>query len=74
MHQIIFDEEAAAEEQGKLRLDKINTGKIGKPLNIVIKLLYSIGKTYDFNTYFFLCKNRVGTDQSGNVQKMVFQN
>lgn len=50
-----------------MRLDKINTGKIGKTLNIVIKLLYSIGKTYDFNTYFFLWKNRVGTDQSGNT-------
>lgn len=60
MDQIIFDEEADIGEQRKSRLGNINTGKIGKTLNIVIKLFHSKGKTYNFNMYFFLYKMRVG--------------
>lgn len=66
MDQIIFDEEADIGEQRKSRLGNINTGKIGKTLNIVIKLFHSKGKTYNFNMYFFLYKMRVGK-KSGNT-------
>lgn len=44
----------------KLRLGKVNTVKIGKTLDIIIKLFHSMGKTCNFNVYVFLYKIRIG--------------
>lgn len=54
-------------------LGKINTGKIGKTLHIVVKLLYSMSQTDNFNMHFFLHKMKIGTDQLGNMRtEMIF--